>query len=312
MCKKFFLLEREWNFDETLSVVCEAVSVMVNYDDISDKALMYQLLVDCDETLTKEFESGNEMATAMFSRKKGKALQEAMRLTKMEAALVAKYTDGLPPAAVAISDAIALCQPDILLVDMLVVVAATECFRKAVTDFAAARPTNEGLQEYMQQATKDTLMCAEELKLELNDFKADLQSKEKKAPITMANYCSFCGDQADHWFCQRCKYCGLEGHPACTRQHQIQCTTRPPPPEQRSDITVSRLHREMHGDEEQVHQRFTATENERPLPILITPEGPKHMDEANIRMWLLGDPKKRTHQAMADEAARSKPQAHSP
>ena len=68
----------------------------------------------------------------------------------------------------------------------------------------------------------------------------------------------------------------------------------------------------MHGDEEQVHQRFTATENERPLPILITPEGPKHMDEANIRMWLLGDPKKRTHQAMADEAARSKPQAHSP
>ena len=99
----------------------------------------------------------------------------------------------------------------------------------------------------------------------------------------------------------------------------------------------------MHGDEEQVHQRFTATGNERPLPILITPEGPKHMDEANIRMWLLGDPKKRTHQAMADEAAekvaeevlheqtclamqergdtlrhsnlraaRSKPQAHSP
>ena len=157
VCKKFFLLEREWNFDETLSVVCEAVSVMVNYDDISDKALMYQLLVDCDETLTKEYESGNEMATAMFSRKKGKALLEAMRLTKMEAELVAKYIDGLPPAAVAISDAIALCQPDILLVDMLVVVAATECFRKAVTDFAAARPTNEGLQEYMQQATKDTL-----------------------------------------------------------------------------------------------------------------------------------------------------------
>ena len=99
MCKKFFLLEREWGFNETVGVVCEAFSVMVHYDDISDKALMTQLLVDCDETLTKEFESGNEMATAMFSRKKGKALLEAMRLTKMEAELVAKYIDGLPPAS---------------------------------------------------------------------------------------------------------------------------------------------------------------------------------------------------------------------